>query len=295
MPGQFEASREGQLSEEKLKWGYWWVTHRIQVRRWFSVVLGVTGFCLVAYSAFGIADWYLGSGVTERAALGQLTVSSIPYDAYNASHAPQSLAVDSPLTLVGGQGSYDFVASVTNPNKEWRANFTYHFEAGGLKTPVKPGYLLPGDTTWLDALGQKSDSSPGSAVLRFDTMGWQRVDLHFTRPDYRAWAASRLDLETGDIKFVRPAATDPLNTSRASFTLTNNTGYSYHSVGLIVTLWGAGDQLLGVNDITISDLRAGDQRPVEAVWFSDVPGVTGVEVKPVVDIFDPKAYIAPGQ
>lgn len=295
MNGQFDASREGQLTEKSLSWGYWWVTHKVQVRKWFSISLAVFGFATLGYGLFGYADWFFGSGVKERLVLGQMTRQLIPYSSYNEARAPQPLEQLDNYALAAGAGKYDLLATVKNPNTRWMARFSYHFEDGATKTESRPGFVLPGDTTYLEQLGYKSDNGLSRATLVMENLAWKRVDPHLTQPNYETWAAARLNMRILNPAFARPAAGDLLGTSRATFTVENDSAFSYYKVGLLVTLWGDGGLLIGTNRITISDLRAGDSRPVEAVWYGDVPGVKSVEVKPLVDIFDEKIYIPVGK
>lgn len=294
MPDQFEASREGQLTEKGLSWGYWWVTNRARIKSVFTLVLAVIAVSLFAYGAFGFADWFFGSGVAERAQVSQLTANSIPYAAWNEARAPRPLQLDSARTLRGGTGSYDFLAEATNSNALWRAYVDYHFVAAGLRTPTARAVILPGDSVWLTALGQRNETDPGAGSLEVEDVFWRRVNQHETLPDYVSWAAARLAVVAEDVEFVRPGANDPLATSRASFNLVNDTAFGYHRVPLMVTLWN-GSALVGANRIVVSSLRAGESRLVEAVWFSDVTGVTRVEVKPDLDLFDPLIYMAAGR
>lgn len=295
MSGQFEASREGQMTEKSLKWGYWWVTHKVQVRFWFSVVVGIAGFVMLAYGLYGFADWYFGSGVRERQVLGEMTKQVIPYAAYNEARAPVGLLTDPAFVLAGGTGKYDLIAAVTNPNTRWVARFTYHFEAGSVKTDRVAGYALPTDKTYLTQIGYKSDAGLAGASLIIEDLHWTRVDPHETQPEYAAWSTARLAVNASDTKFLRPATGDALGNSRAVFKLTNDSAFGYYKVGLVVLLWGEGGQLIGANHIIVSDLRSGDRRDVEAVWFGDVPGVATVEVKPIIDLFDARNYIPVGK
>jgi hypothetical protein len=294
MADQFEASREEQLSEKRLKWGYWWVTHRLRAKTAFTVALAVVAFGFFGYATYGFADWFFGSGVGERANLAELTRTTIDYGAFHEADAPQPLAVGVTQMFVGSSGSYDFVVDAVNPNAAWVARFDYHFEFAGGRTAARRSFVLPGDRAWLDALGTRTEGSPSGATLRIENLTWQRVDTHDTRPDYAIWSASRLGIGAVDAKFLHPTPDDPLSTSRAAFTLVNDTAFSYRRVSLVVTLW-SGSAMLGVSRVTVSDLRAGGRRGVEAVWLGDVPGVTRIEVKPDLDVFDPGIYLPTGR
>jgi len=290
----FDASREGQLEEDRLKWGYWWVTHKVQVRGATVAALIVFDLIFIGYAAFGFVDWYFLSGVRERASIAQLTLRPTDYAWFRQKNGTQDLQVEPAMTLAGSQGAYDVVARVTNPNPQWRVTFEYHFTTDGGATPTKTAYVLPGDSRWLYALGQRSESRPSSSQLVIEKVQWKRVDLHETRPDYATWSTQRLDIRTSDVTYAGPQPQDPVVVSKAKFTVTNATAFGYYNVGFVVVLY-SGTRITGVNRVAVSDLRAGEVKQVEASWFTDMPSATKVEVRPEIDIFDPRAYIATGQ
>jgi hypothetical protein len=287
----FTPGREEMLSEEQLNRGYWWVTHKVQVRRYFTVVLGIVAFVLTSYALFGFADWFFGSGVPERAQMALMSKQWIDYPSFRAAEAPRPLRAESPIVIASGDKKYDVFAKVVNPNTQWWVEFDFRF---GDKIPAKHDYLLPGDTKNLAVLGYSTDARPSPSEITIENIAWHRVNLHVTRPDMATWENARLNFTISDAKFVVPEATDPVPVWRAKFRITNGTGFGYFNVGFFVTLL-SGSRIVGVNQVVITDLRPGDVRDVEASWFSDVPTVTKVDVKPLVNIFDDHAYIRPGQ
>ncbi len=290
----FEPSREAQLSEKKLNMGFWWVTHKIQVRRLASVALAVFSVVTLGYGAFGFADWFFGSGVVERQQIGMLTTSQTDFAGIRAKNAPQDLQPGESTALPAGDRTYDISARITNPNARWWADFDYHFTASSVTTPVQHGYVLPGDYSYLSALGTKSDATPDSLALVIDRQTWHRVDQHVTMPDYESWATARLRLSMDQPVFVPPSAADAVAVSRVRFHVTNDTGFGYYKVGFFVAVQSGG-RVVGVNHVTISELRPGETREVDASWFADLPSATTIEVKPEVNIFDDRIYIAPGK
>jgi len=106
----FEPTREGQLTEEKLKWGYWWITHKVQVRKVFTVFMALLAAALVGYAAFGFLDWFFGSGVRERAQIGMLTQDVTDFEAFRRGLAPEPLVIDDALMLDANENVYDFIS-----------------------------------------------------------------------------------------------------------------------------------------------------------------------------------------
>jgi hypothetical protein len=290
----FEPTREGQLTEEKLNWGYWWVTHKVRVRRAFTVFMALLAAALVGYAGFGFLDWFFGSGVRERAQIGLLTQEVTDFNAFRQGLAPEPLVIDDANLLDANENTYDFIAQVSNENLRWWAEVDYRFLAAGAETRPTTAYILPGETKYLRALGVKSETRPAGPQIEVSAVRWKRVDQHAVRPDYKTWAGARLEFAIDDVKFTPPSPNDPISVSRATFTVTNRTAYSYWSAGFFVTLF-TGSRIAGVNYVTISELRAGRSVPVDASWFIDLPSVSRVEVIPEVNIFDDRVYIPPGR
>jgi hypothetical protein len=291
----FEPSREDQLTEKKLNWGYWWVTNKLKVRKVFIVVLTVVDFALIGNFVFAYADWFFGSGVVERQQIAQLTVPATDYAFFRSKNAPVELSVNSTNVVSSGDGKFDIVSQVNNPNQLWWADFDYSFALQGGRTDTQRGYILPNSTHSLAALGVPADTSLVGASLLIENLTWHRVNQRFTRPDYVSWAGSRLaGIAVSDPVFVPPLPDDAIPAYRVRFRVTNGTAFGYYKVGFFLTLVSGG-QVVGVSKVTISELRAGTSRDVEATWFSDLPSVSGIEVMPEVNIFDERNYIAPGQ
>lgn len=290
----FEPVREEQLTEKHLNLGYWWVNHKVQVRKWTSVALAVFSALALGYGIFGFADWYFGSGVVERAQIASLTKNQTDFAGIREKNAPQELQLGEPSYVGAGEGTYDISARITNSNPRWWADFDYHFTSAAGATPVQHGYVLPSDFMNLSALGSKSDSSPEGLAIIIDHQTWHRVDQHLTRPDYESWATDRLRLTMDQPVFIPPLATDTVPASRVRFNVKNDTGFGYYKVGFFVIV-ESGGRVVGVNHVTISNLRPGDSREVNASWFADLPSATTIEVKPEVNIFDDRNYIPPGK
>lgn len=290
----FQPAREEQLTEQKLNWGYWWVTHKLQVRKATIIVLSIVDFLLIGNFVFAYADWFWGSGVVERANIAQLTVQSTDYAFFRSKNAPRDVQLGSASVIASGEDKFDIVAQISNENRLWWADFDYHFQTPGGPTPTQRGYVLPNESRPLAALGVNATGDVSSALLVLENFAWHRVNQHFTRPDYPTWQAQRLNLQLGDASIIAPSASDAVPATRVRFRVTNDSGFGYYKVGFFITLIGNGG-VVGVNKVTISELRAGQIRDVEATWFSDLPSVSDIEVKPDLNIFDERNYIAPGR
>lgn len=292
----FTPSRNEQLTEKKLNWGYWWVTHKIRVQKVATVVFGVFSFSLLAYGAYGFLDYYLITGPAERANLAEQGRAYIPYGALNRAQAPAPLSFGDIEVLKSGENRYDIATRVDNTDTRHWAEFNYRFRLSDDPNAVTREahvFLLPGDSTFITALAVKAEFAP-SPTLEEPRIYWHRVSDYGVGTDPEGWRSARLKLDIANTAFAPASPADPLRISRASFDVTNLSAFSFRNPRFVVALYD-GARLVGLNDVVLTSLLAGEKKPVEATWLSELPSVSRVEVIPAINIFDKAAYIAPGR
>lgn len=281
------------MTEKSLKWGYWWVNNRAQLARSGTIALAVVAFLMLAYGGYGFYDWFFGHGVAERQVGRVLGQPDIPTEVIRKTRLQPLAYGSADLIEVNGQTS-DLYVEVTNPNPHAWAEFDYYFADGENQLgQSKHDFILPSSTKNLYQLGVKGEGHQG-AQMRFSSLVWHRVDKHVTGPDIIGWMRARLNLRLEDVAFRAPELTDPVPVGRATFKIVNDTAYSFWRLGFFVRLIGSSRDV-GVNYVTISELRAGQSRTVEASWFNDLPTVREVQVMTDVNIFDPGVFIPPGR
>jgi len=134
-----------QVSDLGLKFNYWFLTNRQQLRRWWVLVLiAVDIFILTAVATQGILLIFRFRDASEVVA----TIAATTKDMAGAPARliPTALVQTSPATTPHGLGRYDFSMKLENPNASWLATVTIEF-SGGAKplTPVR--VTLPPKTT----------------------------------------------------------------------------------------------------------------------------------------------------
>lgn len=278
------------LSEKELRWSSWWVGHRERLRQWGLRLFIVVDALLMIYAAWGFADWLLLSGVKEELAVRQIT--ALAYAQASPAADAQEIQIGTPLVFSVPGDRYDLAVEVTNPNPNHWVGLEYSFTNGASDTTVQRGFILPGETKRLVAVGAKLTGGVTDVRIRVLARSFYRVDRHAI-PDYQSWSRSRLNLVAVDQQYAPPDPNATVPTSVTSFTLVNQTAYSYYDIGLVVSAF-RGDSLQGVNTVKVSSLKAGERRPVQLYWYQNLPGVTRFEVAPDLNIFDPRVYQAPG-
>jgi hypothetical protein len=203
-----------------------------------------------------------------------------------AAVAPKNLVVEDATALDRGNGRYDFIAPVVNPNPLWAAvQVTFHFTYGNETSRDERSTIWPGASSYLTqmnmAMGAQQAGTTPEAVI---------VDVRWAHP---------LDLSmfTGGVAFpvsnisIKPVAglAAGVTGTRLSATVTNKSVYAFKSVRFVIVL-KTGGTIVAIGDVLVERLAALEARPIEASWLQSVPSNAEVEAFPVLNLLDPASF-----
>jgi hypothetical protein len=276
------------LSEEQLKWGYWFVTHKIMLRRILSVVLIVFSVATLGYSGYrlvlDVAD--AQNRLNQLANLAQWQLNH----QVTAAQAPRPLSFSNAQVIVT-QGKYDMIGTVVNPNQNFAARFTYRFTGGSFASDPLSEFILPGEQKLVAGLGIVSLTRPSNAALEIIGTTWVKIDRH-AYADWTTFAAQHLNLPVSNILYTPSIelAPDKPPIGKTSFTITNNTGYGYYGIRALVVMY-RGAAIAAVGLTTFDSLRPNEAAAGEVTWYEDYGAVTSIKVFPEIDILNDASYI----
>lgn len=284
------ADGTNQLTEKQLKFGYWFTTHRELLRRIGYGIFIAVDVALVGFALYGFVDHFLISwnrDVALRRDLGRAIFSNEVVQAT----APDALGVKQVSVFRSGEGRYDFLAVVQNPNQGWYATFTYQFVSGETVTPEQEGFILPQEEKYVTQFAAPFIGAPRETGFRLIDIDWRRVNRHVIR-DYAAWKNERLRPTISNVVHTQNAAGLAVGISRTSFDIKNPTAFGYWQIGLSVALL-RGTTPVAVNYIALDRFESGETRHVDVHWFEPLPGASTVDIRPEVNIFDSNVYLPP--
>lgn len=261
----------------------WAIVHQIGLKKSLTYFLIFLSVVFWGYGIYGILDWFLITGPSERAAIARLHIDLVNYDARKPVRPLEVRGV----TLLPGTRA-DAFATIKNPNSNWHGAFEYRFKISGEKTEFKNGFILPGEEKLILDLGIAVTGKPTRAELEIQKMKWSRV-IPREISDYGTYRDARLAFDITGISYTPTLQVAGATVSRASFSVRNSSAFSYFEVPFQVILYRGG-VIAGVNTATIANLASGEERQVDVTWFNTIAGITKVEVKPDLNIFDSSLY-----
>ena len=276
-----------QVSNFRLKLSYWYVTHKLQLKKLLVIFLIFLCVILYGYSIYRAAMILLVEDQGFKQDVGLLSTDLIDYSSLRQINQPKDLEILSFDTIGGQDNRYDFVASVRNPNSQWVAReVTFQLLVGGTVVAEKTSFVYPGEDKYVAFFGQEI-SGYNNPVLNIAKVTWRRYR------DFVELAEPRLKFEVADIKFDSARESGirgDLPVSKLTFKIINNSGYSYWQVGVYMILLSGG-QVVGANYTSLDQFRSNEARDVDMRWYESLPTVSQVEVLPEVDILSPSSFM----
>jgi len=282
---------EYEQTEKRYKLSVWWVENRALLKKIGLVIWAVVDAVLILFALWVVIDTYLISYEQERALSYGFGINQEVRREVNTATAPEPVIISSDASVFAiGDGRYDFYASIENTNNDYWLQFTYHFAYSGGQTETATGFVYPLEQKPVIELAHESESRPTGAEFVIEDYDWNFIDPHEIS-DFDAWRAERIDFDVSASEYT-PALDLPEIVGRSTFTIENDTAYSYWEPEFYVLLY-RGASVVAVTKTTIPEFVAGQTRTVDQNWFGSISSVTKVEIVPEIKLFNSSVYMDP--
>lgn len=194
----------------------------------------------------------------------------------------------------GGEGEYDVLAKVYNPNDELGAATLPHVfrlkdASGNVLAEVSgSGFILPQETKTILSVGLRSAMAPQSVEITFPDPEWEKFSGYKEKP-----ALSILNK-----RYDRVSAGPFFGEAKG--TLVNDSVFDFRSILVKVVLRDAMGKPLAFNQTEMNTVRTKESRDFRLRWPKSFPGeVAQVDVEPEADIYHEenfiRQYVEPGK
>lgn len=280
---------EGKESRRMYRLSLWWVEHRALLRRVGYAAFIAVDVLILLFAVYHLLDAFAFSHDQEERVVYQMVAQGqSDLRAYTLANDADDLERTQARVISIGGDRYDLYATLLNPNDDWWAEFSYTFNTDLGATESATGFILPSQEKPIVEFAFESTVPVTTAELVLDEVTWHRIDHHLI-PQYETFASEHLNLVVENAQFTKEVNANNDVYGRSSFTVTNNTAYSYYEPTFYVLL-KRGTSVVGVNRATLSELISGAKEDVTLNWFGTLPSVSEVEVVLELNIFDLDTY-----
>ncbi len=266
------------LSDRELKWAYWWVHHKQQVKAGILLAVIVLLVALYGYNGWLLFK-YLSTTPQHNQVLTELSHPLINYVKIKRLQSPRQLSVGEVSVINSGEDTIDIVVPVENLNsKWWLKEVEYRFVIGGEVTPISFASIMPRQKLYLYYFNFDKDKYKGGAVkLEVVRQKWQRIKgdrlVEISKFNFNSL------LRAENVKFV-PAEGERAPVVR--FDLVNESPYNFWQVKAQV-IARQGKRIKGFYVTGIREVDAGARLPVIINWHQQLPQFIVPEVLIIAD------------
>lgn len=284
----------GGFTEGELEVAGFWVRNHLLIRKIARGTLIAANVLVWGYALWGILDAYAISYPRESRIIAHIAQNQFIASEL-ASNRPQSIQTGPVNVFQSTDKRLDFLVPLINANEQWWVDFTYQFNVSGELTPMRSGFLLPGEKSYVGEFGfAPKTQGARSGVLVVDNIRWHRLDPTQVGDDFGAWLERRKQFRVEDVQFAPVGGTGNAAGSRSHFTFINPSAYGFWNVKLYIVL-KRGTATVGATTLTLDRVLSGERRSVDADWFETLPSVTDTEIVPVVNYLDDSVYLPSGE
>ncbi|MFH1565556.1 MAG: hypothetical protein ABIC82_07035 [bacterium] len=281
------------LSDSKLKWGYWYVTHKLLLRQILTYFLIFINLNLWFFAAFFIFKIYFFDSQHYIFAVNELANSKVNYSTFNQTNQPKQLVFGTIDILKSKNDKYDLFVKIKNPNINWagRVNGKFiinkSFEDKNSEDEYEYGVvnILGGEEKYFIQTGFDSPNGIGSPQFKINYIQWRRIR---NQDVFSSFVKEYSDFDISEIKYTVPAELQFSSLGKVgdlSFAIKNNSSYDYWRVDNKILFKRAGT-VVGVDVVPVEEFKIDQRRIVNFRIFDNLTNISSVEVYPEVDIFD---------
>lgn len=255
----------------------------------FYLLWAALDVALIAAFLLAVGGYLVSGSFTENRWLAQTVSGVSTLHQVSVERAAEPLGQSNVRVFSSGAGYYDFFTIVENQNEDWYATFDYYFDTSAGSSKTFTGFVLPKESRELFAVHQAFEGTRGSASLVIENFTWHRIDRHEIK-EYSTWLAERDRFVVTDADYASDVLIENQRLSRSSFTIQNQSPYSYWEATFLLLLEQSGT-VVAVNQVTLTGFDTEEELDVNTNWFGNPPSAATLRVVPAINYFDDDIYM----
>ncbi|MFH1192260.1 MAG: hypothetical protein V1655_02175 [bacterium] len=280
-----------ELSDKDLERGYWFLTHKIFLKRLGYSLFIMFDLFLVLSFAYKITNYYSTEASDYEKMLNEFYDDNLNYENINAVIKGKDLQIGSVQIIPSGKkdegNAYDLIAEIYNPNEDFRIDFNCHFAAGEKTQEMQSGFILPKEKKVLAffSAGQAGEIQKSEIIL--DDIKFKKISPKEII-DPVLFIAERINFPFENLEMEKIESAEDLY--KIKFDLKNETNYNYWDVDLTILLY-QDSQIIGIDKISAGSFKSGEIKPLEINWYSYLSPNVKISILPEIDVFNKDSYM----
>lgn len=273
----------GGINLQRANIGLWLAENRQRIAKITTICLIIISAALFIYSSYNYVIYFM----TEDPDMVGSESNVV---------SPRNMTVNLELgaaQILASGDKYDLAIKLHNPNEKFSASFNYCWRYQGVDLDCGNGFIFPQEEKYIVRLGQVGELTVSDSSFNITGVFWQRIDSKKI-PNWSVFAANRINLLISDKNFLsaeQSGLSNNLNLNSLSFSIKNQSAFSYYDLPLNILLFDAYDNLVAVHRYSLMNFLSGEQRKINLSLIGRLGKVVRIEVMPDINILDDSVYL----
>lgn len=200
----------------------------------------------------------------------------------------QDMVVEEKAFVFGGQGKFDVMMKIKNPNDRFGAEkFRFDFllkDNFGKIIAERRGerFILPSEEKYVVEVGLATEEEPASVEVAISDYTWKEFSEYVEEPQINIYQ-KKYDLVSGGAGF-----------SKFSALIRNESYYDFNVIKINVILRDGNKKPVALNSTEMRTVHSGEERDFALIWPTSFPGdvdVDKIDVEAETDVFNNQNFI----
>ena len=240
----------------------------------FMLFIGVLLPIIYAFAIFGFIKFF-----TEK----DVELDNFASVKFENKTRPQNLVVQDQQIINRGDGKYDVVITIQNPNEKFFAKeVKYKIVISGIQTQEKATFIMPGEKKKIVELSIPSANLIDDVDISFIEIAWYRIK----QKDVEKRKEQVFEIKEQSIN-INPE--DRSIRNWIEFKVKNISPYNLKQSKFYVFLY-VGSQIVATNQIEQTYFKSNEERNMQSSWYYVLPSYATLEVQYETNLLDKNNY-----
>ena len=265
---------KNKISDKEIERNLLFINNLKKIKKAIILILIISCLIIYAFAIFGFIKFF-----TEK----DVELDNFASVKFENKTRPQNLVVQDQQIINRGDGKYDVVITIQNPNEKFFAKeVKYKIVISGIQTQEKTTFIMPGETKKIVELSIPSANLIDDVDISFIEIAWYRIK----QKDVEKLKEQVFEIKEQSIN-INPE--DRSIRNWIEFKVKNISPYNLKQSKFYVFLY-VGSQIVATNQIEQTYFKSNEERNMQSSWYYVLPSYATLEVQYETNLLDKNNY-----
>ncbi len=264
-----------QISDKDIERSLWLINNKKKIIKIIIIILIISCITIYTFSIFGFIKFFTEKDVSLD------SFASINFSQNKAT--PKNLIIGDKQIVDRGNGKYDIVMTIQNPNEYFGAQeISYELIIDNSSQKEETTFIMPNETKKIIKLAINSDTRIENVDILFKDIKWKKIK----QKEIQDFTKKIFEIKDSVLN-INPE--DQSIRSWIEFKVRNTSPYNLKKSKFYVFLY-VGSQIVATGEIEQNYFKSEEERKIQTSWYYILPSYATAEIQYETNLLDEDNY-----